>query len=306
MCSIQHMIKILRIWIYGFYMEESPVWFCNLHYFVNHFSNNILVIIGCFIILYLYMAIKYPNHYAKYNKKMRRYVILISVVHTAVFNLASLYEPLFSKYTEEEIASRHNCHTAYRYRLYQFILGSTVTDIVFIFISIYCSSDIEGGIKAERGEPEIIKLDSTYFFTASSGILILIFSLTPKQIKYKLGMKVHESSNHCFEYRFSKDYTSNISKFDENSDEFFEKYDRNLSIKLKFDNLYSNVSKNNDNHDSSDRSDSSDSNTVNITIDSQKELSCSSKSSPKEYNYIDIINNTNETIIESSNDNISK
>jgi len=327
MCMLQHVIKIIRIGGFGFEMNGSPLWFCNVHFFVNHFTNNILVIIGFFIIFYLYVAIKYPNHYAKYNKKMRPYVIIISVVYSAIFNLLALYEPIFLKYTEEEIASRHNCVTAYRYRLYQFILGSSVIEIGFIFASIYCAvyiikeifkssrkissiskkhysewiviifisssitllslfniiGDIEMGIKVENGEPEIIKLNTIYFVTATSGFLILIFSLTPKQIKYKLGMNVKEVSDHCFEYKLEKDENDNI-----------EKYDRNLSIELNMNmnNLYNindnnsetNNSKNNNNK-KGDNHNNGEITSIEISSLNSKTSSNKSKNNSKEFNY---------------------
>jgi len=252
MSMIQHFVKIIRIYFFGFELKGSPVWFCNLHAFINHFSNNILVIITCFIILHLYVAIKYPDHYIKYNKRMRPYVFLSSILYTASFTLAAFFKPIFIGYSAEEIASRTNCSTAYRDRFYQFILGSSVTHIEFIFISIYCTiyiiykiiitptvkmkkhlsastkmslskwivilficfsitlisllnikDDIIIGLEVEKGMLEKDYIETTYFITASNGILIMIFFLSPKQVKYKLGMNVVERSNHFYEYNIS-------------------------------------------------------------------------------------------------------
>jgi len=43
----QHIIKIIRIMIYGFELLNAPVWFCNLHAFFNYFSNNAVILIVC-------------------------------------------------------------------------------------------------------------------------------------------------------------------------------------------------------------------------------------------------------------------
>jgi len=43
----QHFIKILRIMIYGFQLENAPNWFCIFHSFMNYFSNNCVLLLSC-------------------------------------------------------------------------------------------------------------------------------------------------------------------------------------------------------------------------------------------------------------------
>jgi len=279
MSMIQHFIKIVRIMVYGFELKGSPLWFCRVHAFVNHFSNNILVIITCIIILNLYVALKYPNYFVRYNKKMRPFVVIFSTIYTAIFTLGAFYEP-FTKYTEEDVASKHNCSTAYRDKFYQYLLASPLTDIEFIIVSVYCTiyiiykiiitpkikirrhisastkislskwimilsicgaitlisllnikNDIRDAFKAKEGIPEVDYLEGTYYITASSGILIMLFFITPNQVKYKFGMSVKETSNHCFEYKLSTTNNNtfrDISSYDDN----YDKYDRDYYINM--------------------------------------------------------------------------
>ncbi|ORY30415.1 hypothetical protein LY90DRAFT_673810 [Neocallimastix californiae] len=135
----QHFIKILRIMIYGFQLENAPNWFCIFHSFMNYFSNNCVLLLSCYIIYNLYAAMKHPLYYAKYHIIIRPYVFLFITIYIGIFILASLYEPIFTPYSQTEISQRHNCSSAYRYRFYQYFLTSPLISLHFIILAIYCS-----------------------------------------------------------------------------------------------------------------------------------------------------------------------
>jgi hypothetical protein len=198
--------------------------------------------LACFIIFNLYAALKHPLYFAKYHKKIRPYAYIFTIVYIGIFIFASLFEPIFRPYSDEEIANRHNCSSAYRYRLYQYLLTSPLISIPFSIFSVYCTfviihkitvtpkssvknqvmirtkiplsrwiyilfisiaitvltmlnllSDINNGLHPEN---EREKLGTLYYFTASTGIIIFLVSLSPSQIKYLFGVK----SSNTFDY----------------------------------------------------------------------------------------------------------
>eukprot|EP00833_Pecoramyces_ruminatium_P005162 jgi/Orpsp1_1/1179194/evm.model.c7180000068372.1 len=143
----QHFVKIFRILFYGFELKGAPIWFCVFHSFLNYFSHNCVIILSCFIIYNLYFAMKHPLYFAKYNKKIRPYVFFFTMVYISIFVSAALYEPVFQTYSDEEIKNRNNCSSAYRYRLYQYLLTSPLISIHFTLIAIYCTIVIIHKIK---------------------------------------------------------------------------------------------------------------------------------------------------------------
>ena len=66
----------------------------------------------------------------------------MTALYSAAFPFGSLIEPIFKGYSDEHIANSHNCSTAYRYRLYQFILDSVILVIPFALAEIYCTGNI--------------------------------------------------------------------------------------------------------------------------------------------------------------------
>jgi hypothetical protein len=82
---------------------------------------------------------KHPLYYAKYHIIIRPYVFLFITIYIGIFILASLYEPIFTPYSQTEISQRHNCSSAYRYRFYQYFLTSPLISLHFIILAIYCS-----------------------------------------------------------------------------------------------------------------------------------------------------------------------
>eukprot|EP00833_Pecoramyces_ruminatium_P004923 jgi/Orpsp1_1/1178955/evm.model.c7180000067370.1 len=135
----EHLTKIIRILVYGFELINAPVWFCNLHSFLNHFSCNAVFLAASFLIFNLYISIKYPKYCSKYNKTFRPLEYAFIILYCGSFAFSSLYEPLFQHYSPEQIHERYNCSSAYRYRLYQYLLDSPLIGIPFIIIAVYCT-----------------------------------------------------------------------------------------------------------------------------------------------------------------------
>jgi len=65
---------------------------------------------------------------------------MLIILFISSFIIFSLYEPIFNKYTPQEMEIRNNCHAAYRYKSYQYILISPLPNIIFIFPAMYCAS----------------------------------------------------------------------------------------------------------------------------------------------------------------------
>eukprot|EP00833_Pecoramyces_ruminatium_P008520 jgi/Orpsp1_1/1182552/evm.model.c7180000081738.1 len=285
----QHITKIIRILMYGFALEGSPAWFCYLHSFFNHFTHNCALTLSCFVIFNLYAAIVYPFFFSKYQNIIRPYVYTFTIIYNAICIVAALYEPLFIGYTVERIESSHNCSSGYRYRLYQYVLTSSTSNLPFSIFAIICTgiivhkiritprstlkhqlskrtnisfsrwirillmsfivtgfsflnlyNDIMNGIAAENGTKyEQETLGSTYYFTASSGVLLFVLANSGRQIKSKLGLKQTSSNN---EYQGSKS-TSSKNSLELNTvitinekDNINNNYNKNDSI--KFNNIY--------------------------------------------------------------------
>jgi len=47
MDMLQHLIKIIRIYVYSFELVGAPTWFCNVHAFFNYFSHNSVITLSC-------------------------------------------------------------------------------------------------------------------------------------------------------------------------------------------------------------------------------------------------------------------
>ncbi|ORX78097.1 hypothetical protein BCR32DRAFT_270259 [Anaeromyces robustus] len=135
----QHIIKIIRIVIYGFALISSPPWFCYFHFFVNHFTHNSFISLACIVIFNLYAAIIHPASFSKYQGKIRPYIYIFVIIYTSIFVLAALYEPLILKYSVKHINESHNCSSAYRYKLYQYLLTSPITNLPFTIPAIICT-----------------------------------------------------------------------------------------------------------------------------------------------------------------------
>jgi len=69
-------------------------------------------------------------------------VYLFIVGYIGAFVLTALYEPLFAPYTPAQLENRHNCSSAYRYKLYQYVLTSPINNLPFILPAIYCTGKI--------------------------------------------------------------------------------------------------------------------------------------------------------------------
>ncbi|KAL6628306.1 hypothetical protein U3516DRAFT_521629, partial [Neocallimastix sp. 'constans'] len=261
MDMLQHVIKIIRIYVYNFELEDAPTWFCNVHAFFNYFSHNCVISLSCVIIFNLYAAIKYPIPFSKYHKKIRPWVYLFIVGYIGAFVLTALYEPLFLPYTPAQLENRHNCSSAYRYKLYQYVLTSPINNLPFILPAIYCTAyiiykisitprsiikkqiinqtkisfsrwikilfiffalallsfinlynDLKNGINAEKGYGEIEKIGLTYVLTATSGILIMIFTVSHHKIKVKLGIKTSNNYTSGYGIQSSFVYSNSHSK----------------------------------------------------------------------------------------------
>jgi hypothetical protein len=140
--SFQHLTKILRIIYFGFLMVDSPSWFCYLYSFINYYTNNTSLTISCLIIFTIFAALIYPTFYADNYQKLRPYVYGFVLVYNAIFELINLYEPVLVGYSPEKINESFNCSSGYRYRLYQYILGSTLFNIPFNLMAIICTGII--------------------------------------------------------------------------------------------------------------------------------------------------------------------
>jgi hypothetical protein len=263
---IQHIMQIVRFVSFDFDLDYSKtknnLWFCILHSFVNDFSRNAEVTFSCFLILTLYYAYKRPISYSKYYKKYRGYIHMLIILFISSFIIFSLYEPIFNKYTPQEMEIRNNCHAAYRYKSYQYILISPLPNIIFIFPAMYCAIsliftiknsskneleisqitkrtyisfsrwikfliiasilciisiiylfiDIKNGAISNINKVEREKIDILYFFTASTGVLIMIFTLSRNQIRAKFN---HDNNSIVTDYSsYGKNSYKNNNQFD--------------------------------------------------------------------------------------------
>jgi len=258
---IQHIMQIIRLLI-GFDLDYSKtnLWFCILHSFINDFSRNAEVTFSCLLILTLYYAYKRPLFYSNIYKKYRVYINTLIMLFIGSFIFFSLYEPIFNKYTPEEMEIRNNCHAAYRYKFYQYILISPISNLIFIFPAmyfaisliftiknsskneleisqvtkranisfsrwikfliiasilciisiIYLFIDIKNGARSGRYKVEKEKIDILYYITASTGILIMIFTLSRNQIREKFN----RSNSITTDYSYRKDSYKNNNQFD--------------------------------------------------------------------------------------------
>jgi len=64
---VHHLVKVIRIIIFGYELVGSPLWFCLSFSFINHFTHNGSLIMSCMYISILYICIYYSNN--KHNKK---------------------------------------------------------------------------------------------------------------------------------------------------------------------------------------------------------------------------------------------
>lgn len=87
------------------------------------------------------------------------------------------------------------------------ILLMSVIVTLFSFLNLY--NDVMNGIAVENGTKyEVETLGSTYYFTASSGILLFVLTNSSHQIKKKLGIK---NSTYDLDYKYSQSSRSNYN-----------------------------------------------------------------------------------------------